>query len=443
MKMGMDNEVVPLLKKKDTHVNITANTEAQLLQKTGRVKKTKARQTAILGACMYMHLMSLGFTVALGVIYVELIRYFDTKRSLAATVQSLFQGLTFLGGIAFSPIVIRFGVGKCTMIASTCGALSLFISIWSVNIYMVIVCIGFFGGLCMSVNYLSAFVAVGWTFSGHRKAALAALTMATALGQIFLPNLIEALIEQYGWTGACMVASGLMLNSLPCGLILYFSKHTFQENVNNSSSSSLKVCTCSSKKDVAFIVFLIVCLIYPGWGAVESWFIVDLTVLRGYGRQAGTVLLSLLGIFGLLGRMMGTALLTVFPTLSMAVPLASVFQFFALGHFIVIYLETYNGMLVGCLIRGLSIGAIMCFQPSMLLELRGIDRFPRTVAICNCFTGIVQIISGYLGGTVADLTGGYDIAFYVATITAAVSGMCLIIVKCLINIGKKTNLQTE
>ncbi|XP_052782367.1 monocarboxylate transporter 4-like [Mya arenaria] len=393
---------------------------------------TRGRQAAVLIACMYMHLMSLGFTQFLGVVYVELVRYFDTQRSLAALVQSVYQGMINIGGIAFSFSVARFGVGVPTMMASVGGALSLIITVASVNINMVIVFIGLICGMAMSNNYLCAFVAVGWTFKTHRRSALGALTMATAVGQTVLPQIAESVISSYSWQSACLIASGLMLNALPCGLILHFSRKYYTKTDLNTQNAGVKVCTCSSKKDIAFILFVIACTLYPGTGAVEMWFIVDLTVLRGYGRQAGTDLSSLLGVFGLCGRFVGTMFMKLFPTISAALPMAVAFEFFGLGHFLVIYFTGYYEMIGGSVFRGIAIGCLWSLQPGMLLELRGLDRFPRAVAVCNLLSGIGQIISGYLGGEIADLTGGYDLAFYIATGVAVICGFFLVFVKCLL-----------
>ncbi|XP_045211487.2 monocarboxylate transporter 6-like [Mercenaria mercenaria] len=399
-----------------------------------RTTPSKWRQCSVLIACMYLHFMSLGFAPVLGVIYVELIRQFNSARSETAIVQSMYQGLTYVGGILFSGVVSKIEVGPPVMIASASSGLALFISAFSVNIYMVIVLVGFVGGMSMSINYLCAFVAVGWMFVANRRAALAFLTMATAVGQTALPNIADYLIDEYGWAGTFMIASGLILNSIPCGLVLYFSRDFFlTENKTSATSSSVreKMCQCRSKQDVAYIMFVVVCLIFPGTSAVESWFTVDISELRGFDRQQGTILLSLVGAFGLVGRLLGTILLTFWPTISIAIPLAIAFQFLALAHFLVVYLTDFYGMLGGIFVRGISIGMVMCLLPGMQLELRGINRFPRTVALCNVTSGLGIVVCGYLGGFIADWTGSYDLAFYIAVGVSVFCGLLMVVIKCL------------
>ena len=399
-----------------------------------RIQPSKWRQCSVLVACMYLHFMSLGFAPVLGVIYVELIRQFNTERSETAIILSMYQGLTYVGGILFSGLVAKIGVGYPVMIASALCGIALFLSAFSVNIYMVIVLVGFISGMAMSINYLCAFVAVGWMFVSNRRSALAFLTIATAVGQTFLPNLADLLINVYGWTGTFMICGGLVLNSIPCGLLLYFSKDFFlKDNKENSNSASVKekICQCDFKQDVTYVIFLVVCLIFPGTSAVESWFTVDMSELRGFDRQQGTILLSLVGAFGLCGRLLGTILLKVRAKIKIAIPLAISFMFLAIAHFLVVYLVDFYGMLGGIFVRGISMGMVMCLLPGMQLELRGIKRFPRTVALCNVMSGAGLVVCGYLGGLIADRTGGYDLAFYIAVGVSVLCGLLMAIIKCL------------
>lgn len=413
--------------------NMEANDRTPLLpetRETVRLKPSKGRQAVMLLACVYLHFMSLGFAIVLGVVYVELIRQFQAQRSEAALVQSAFQGLTYVGGILFSGIVTKYGVGIPVMIASTISSISVFFSAFSVNIYMIIILVGVIGGLAMSVSYLSGFIAVGWTFITSRRSALSFLTMATAVAQVFLPNVAEFLISQYSWSGLFMISGGLMLNCLPCGLILHLSRRYFYKG-KPIEKMNVKLCQFSSKQDIAFILFVVVCAIFPGTGAVESWYIVDLSVLRGFTRQAGTVLLSLSGVFGLTGRLLSTVINKIFPKLRIAIPMTIAFSTFAIAHMLVILLMNYYETILGLVVRGLSIGFLQASIPSMQLELRGLEAFPKTVALCNVMSGAGLIICGYIWGSLADLTGGYDLTFYIASGVAVSNAVTMVIIRCL------------
>ncbi|KAL4237504.1 hypothetical protein ACF0H5_002219 [Mactra antiquata] len=398
--------------------------------KVTRLEPSIRRQTVMLLACAYLHFTSLGFASVLGVAYVELLRHFQCNRSEAAVVQSIFSGLVNIGGIIFSRVVTKHGIGIPVMIASLIGSASMFFSTFSINIYMVISLVGVVCGLSMSINYLSGFVAVGWTFFSSRRAALSFLTMATAVGQAFLPNVADALISEYSWTGLFIISAGIMLNGIPCGLVLHLSKTYFYKE-QPSTSSDAKVCQFQSKLDVAFILLVILCTIFSGTAAVESWFIVDLSVLRGFSRQAGTLLLSLVGAFGLGGRLIGTIILKLYPNIRIAVPMTIACIGLGAAHMVVILFTNYYGMMVGVVMRGLSIGLVKASIQPMQLELRGLEAFPQTVALCNVLTGCGLALCGYILGSIADWTGGYELPFYIATGFAVLDAITVAIIRCL------------
>lgn len=400
--------------------------EQRQLQK--RLPST-GRKTSILLACLYLHFMSLGFSGCLGVIYVELIRYFETSHSLAALVQSCFTGLTFIGGFLFSTLVNKFGVGRPVIVAGVVCASSFFISTLSWNIYLVIISVGITGGLCMGVTYLCGFVAVGWTFVRQRKTALAALTMAVAVSQSVSPNIVGALTDTFGWHGTMILSSGLMLNIVPCGLFLYQSREFFHKTEQNGSEKSTKICACSSKADVALFIFITTCSLLQSTGAVQAWFLVDIAEKRGNDRQMSALVLTIMGIGGLLGRAIGAIFLACCPNVRPSVPLAIAFYLFGIAHFLVIVTISNVGLMSGAMLRGLSVGFLMGLQPVMILELRGIEQFPKVMALTNFLMGIVQITYSYIAGWMTDVTGDYDLVFYIATAAAGLCGTGMIVIK--------------
>ena len=59
---------------------------------------SRTRKAAVLVCCVILHLLSGGTGYALGVIYVELIRVFNSPRTDAALVQSIYMGIMTAGG---------------------------------------------------------------------------------------------------------------------------------------------------------------------------------------------------------------------------------------------------------------------------------------------------------------------------------------------------------
>ena len=60
---------------------------------------SKRRKTVVLIACLVLQMLSFGLGSGLGVMYVELIRVFNSQRTYAAFVQSVYMGIMAGGGI--------------------------------------------------------------------------------------------------------------------------------------------------------------------------------------------------------------------------------------------------------------------------------------------------------------------------------------------------------
>ena len=82
-------------------------------------------------------------------------------------------------------------------------------------------------GLGMSTCYLSGFISVSWIFYEDPGFPLVCLTIGSSMGQFAIPFLYEYFISEYTWSGAFVLVSGLALQCVPFGLIIYTSREYF------------------------------------------------------------------------------------------------------------------------------------------------------------------------------------------------------------------------
>ena len=420
------NEIV--LSHHRTYVNRTESEDDTNSNETtrliGKVEKKPrvasiGRKVVIMLACLYLHFTAAGLISALGVIYVDLIRVFEAPHSEAALVQSLFMGMTIGGGIVFSAMIQKYGTGILVMIASCISALAYIVSVFAPNVPTLIVTIGVISGGSMCVNFLSPFITVGWSFQGNRKTVLAILTLGSTIGQMAFPYIAQYLVDTFLWNGSLLILSGFILNCIPCGLFLHNCKRYFHKGTPNSTKivETLKGCVT----DYIFVLYLAIVWLFSGLGPVEMWFIVDLTILKGLDRTFGTTLLSLLGVFGFIGRLSSAILLRIFQRIDAMVHISYGFVVWGIGHYLVQYFDEVWSLVLAVLVRGLSAGLTVGVLPGTMLEMRGIERYPQTVALCNFMGGSAQVIGGLLGGVTVDITGGYEFIF---TLSAAAFLFC-------------------
>ena len=413
-------------KHSDDEVGDNENTKLLQKQKGTYKEATSGRKVFIMVACLYLHFTTAGLISALGVIYVDLIQVFNSPHSEAALVQSLNMGMTIGGGVIFTAVIQKYGTGLPVMISSLVAGSAYVASSFATNVPTLIALIGVVAGSAMSINFLSAFITVGWTFQGNRKTVLAILMLGSTAGQMSFPYISQYLIDFFRWNGSFMVLSGFIFNCIPCGLLLHKSRQYL--HMTKSSNTSLWTSFIGCAKDYLFVLFLVISFFFSGTAPVEMWFIADLTVLKGFDRSIGTTLLSLLGVFGFIGRLIGAVFLKVFKRVDALVHTSYAFALWGVGHYLVGYFDTLWGLILAVVVRGLSAGLSIATIPGSQIELRGVEQYPQTVAICNLIGGVAQIIGGLLGGVTIDITGGYDFIFTFSAVTFVVCGVLTLVV---------------
>lgn len=76
---------------------------------------------------------------------------------------------------------------------------------------------------------------------------------------------------------------------------------------------------------------------------------------------------------------------------------------------------------------GLFIAANYALTSIILVELITLDRFTNAYGLLLLVQGIANLIGPPLAGWITDLTGNYDLAFYLAGFFIAISGLLMLI----------------
>ena len=392
-------------------------------------RRTHKKEVIILIGCFINHFIILGLNKSLGVIYVELIREFHAHRSEAALVQSVNLGTMLAAGIMFINTVERFGPGLCSLVGMSVATVSVFISVFSTSIFMVIAFAGFTAGLGIGVTFFANFMAINGTFKAKKRVAMAILTVATPLSQFSFQYITEYLLERYYWSGTFLILSGVLLNSIPCNLIIHFNYSVSKKDnvemtkLNDKASSTIEVL----KNSAVIFVFILMMIVNIGI-ITQSLFTVDLAEFRGYNRNEGAVLYSLIGLGSFIGRFSGVLLLAILVNVDATIHYIYGLAMYGVAHFVVIYFTQYATMLVGIILQGYFCGLLASTFPGLMIELCGAGIFPKVLALSNVIDGVVYIVGVFLGSYLADVTGGYGMLYYIA-VGCAEFGAVMIIVR--------------
>ena len=386
---------------------------------------TTMRKVFIMAACVYLQLCVGGMSTALGVIYVDIIRVFDAAHSEAALVQSLFIGTSVSGGVLFTKVLQRFGTGVPVIITSLIGGLAIFASAFAPNVPTLIVLIGLVGGISLCVVFLSTYFTVSRVFLRNTKFYLAIVSIGWTLGQMIFPTFTDFLVQEFKWNGSLIMLSGIIFNGTPCGLLFYTSRNYF--SVSQTQNMSFKDSVIAGIKDYVFLIYLVGFFLFLFVGPVEMWFLVDVTIMKGFDRSVGTFLLTLLGVTSLFGRIIGALFLQLFKVKSL-VHLSYSTLLWGVAHLLIAYFDQLWGLIFAVTLRGLMTGLSGAVYPGSQIEVRDLERFPQTVAICNMMGGVAQTVGGLMGGATVDLTGGYNLIFNLAFLIFLISTLMYVIV---------------
>ncbi|XP_060598081.1 monocarboxylate transporter 6-like isoform X2 [Ruditapes philippinarum] len=358
---------------------------------------SRERKLFLLVSCIIQQLIFAGIGYGLSVMYAELIIVFEAKRSETALIQSIFMAIATGGGILFTGVITKIGPGNSMIIGGTVGCIGLFLSSFSKGLTAIILCTGVLSALGMCMCYLAAFIAVSRMFHENAGPYLVILSLGSSIGQFVVPMFYEMFIEQYTWSGAFILMSGIALQNVPFGVIVHYSKRFYKSNEETGKSTVATLCDFSVLKDwlmwVVYINFHLLALT----GNFEAWFLVDFAISRGFSRESGSLLITALGFANVVGRIFGGFVrfkCTNMPSLNHWIYLSPLL---AIGHVLVVNVNDYWGLFAVCILYGFPFGAMAAQPAAIMLEVTSLKKYPQAMAIANLSFGLANLISGQLG----------------------------------------------
>ncbi|XP_076162612.1 monocarboxylate transporter 5-like isoform X2 [Ptiloglossa arizonensis] len=164
-------------------------------------------------ASFLIHLITDGVTYSFGVFYLEFLYYFEEGKGATAWVASILVGVTLCSGPISGSFVNKFGCRSVTISGSLLASACLLASMWARHIVTLYFTIGI-GTACGS-----------------------------GLGTLVFVPCLKYLIARYGWRGALMICSGIVLNCIVLGALfrpLKASKPQKRSSPEDSFTKSLQ-----------------------------------------------------------------------------------------------------------------------------------------------------------------------------------------------------------
>ncbi|CRL08753.1 CLUMA_CG021268, isoform A [Clunio marinus] len=200
----------------------------------------------IVFASLMVSLIADGISFSFGLLYTELLDYFDEGVTKTAWVGSLFMAVPLLAGPIMSNLVDKYGCQKMTMIGGVLGCTGFVLSAVSNSVEILFFTFGIVSGLGLGVIYVTAVVSIAFWFESKRTFATGIGASGTGLGTFLYAPFTHWLIETYGWRGATLILGGTLLNFCVFGALMIDPDWLIEENKLQGCSQSIQTFSNSS-----------------------------------------------------------------------------------------------------------------------------------------------------------------------------------------------------
>ncbi|KAK7869602.1 hypothetical protein R5R35_003389 [Gryllus longicercus] len=178
--------------------------------------------------------------------------------------------------------------------------------------------------------------------------------------------------------------------------------------------------------DVRFVLFAISNFLLYSWYDVPYVFITDKAIEMGYSEPDASFLISILGILNMLGVIvLGWAGDQSWVNAGVVYAICMAICGVVTG--LVPLLSSYTGLCIVAGGFGLSISANYSLASIILVELITLDRFTNAYGLLLLVQGIANLIGPPLAGWLYDISGDYDLSFYLAGFFIILCGILLIV----------------
>ncbi|XP_049857262.1 monocarboxylate transporter 13-like isoform X2 [Schistocerca gregaria] len=178
--------------------------------------------------------------------------------------------------------------------------------------------------------------------------------------------------------------------------------------------------------DARFSLFAASNFLLYTWYEVPYVFLTDRAVEMGISENDASLLISALGLLNMVGMVilgwMGDR-----PKVNAVAVYAVCMTVCGLCTAVVPLVHTYIGLMIIACIFGLSISANYTLASIILVEMVSLERFTNGYGLLLLVQGLGNIIGPPLAGWLYDISGSYDLSFYLAGLFIILSGLLLFV----------------
>jgi len=405
----------------------------------------------IVAASFLCNMVLDGIGYSFGILLEPLMKYYDKGKGEIAMVGSILAGFIMLVGPISSSLVNKFGPRVTCIIGALVSSLSIFVSTFSPNIYMLMISYGVLGGFGLGLMYVPAVTAVGFWFEKRRSLVTGISTCGSGFGTIvFAPvvSLLEGAL-QWQWCNRivalfCLMCTllGATMRPVPSGnssdddsiaeikkqnpIIKKKAFNASKEEIDymDGESETAPVMEKAPEKQeenlekseekqkngylrvLSNFPFLLVMLgnLPAVMGLYIPYsFLPAMAKQRGIAKSQSALLISLIGFFNTGGRIVSGAV-TDHPRVDALLVTVVALGWGAVCPLLMTLCNSFWSFCLVCIMFGLSLSAWPAVTSSLLVDLLGLELLTSAFGVLTCIRGASAFLGPPLGGFVIDAT---------------------------------------
>ncbi|OWF35485.1 monocarboxylate transporter 12-like [Mizuhopecten yessoensis] len=374
-----------------------------------------------------------GVCYTVGVFFPVFLKHFGGSKAKTMLLSSVINGLSFLFGPVAGASVNRFDCRKVTIVGIIIASGGLFLSTFSPNLDVMILLYSVVGGIGFGLVYTPTIIIVSYYFEKRRALATGIATCGSGIGGFVFAPLSVLLLETYGWRGSLWIITGIVLNGI---VFASFYRSDYPPKVKDDNktksndemtmktmcSSIGKTFDCSILTSPSFIVYSLSCFLVSVGFFVPFNCLPALASDLGISAVQGALLISIIGICNTVSNVVSGFIIDL-PCVDNILANNIVIVTGGVATIFVPYCRTFGLLAVYSVVFGVMIGAFEVLNSIIMVELKGIERLSNGFGLLNMFIGFASIVGSPIAGSLSDVTGNYDVAFYFAGGVITVAGI--------------------
>ncbi|XP_078573980.1 monocarboxylate transporter 13-like [Branchiostoma floridae x Branchiostoma japonicum] len=400
----------------------------------------------IVAGTFLLHVVVVGSTKSFGVFYAEFREVFQESAGITSFISSIPGSAVLLFSLFAGALCNLSSCRTVVMVGGVISAAGLVVSYFAQTMIHLFFSVGILTGFGLSLMFSPGLAMIGRYFDKRHATANGIAVCGTGVGVFALPPLFQFLIDEFGWRGALLIVSGLLLNGCIFGALLrpiHLKEDRKEEEVDIQSNTDQKpkknmhlFCQKITKTfDVTLLKhrpFLLYCVSLFGTLLGNSMIFVHFVANAqdlGVDKTPAAFLLSILGISEAVSRVLNG-------WLSDREMISKVYYYMvgltglAICNIVIPFARSYAVLVVCAVLYGFFSGIFYALIAVLVRKYVGASRISCGLGWAFVFEGAAFLLGAPVAGWLYDATGKYDMSFYAAGIFIFLSVLVLVPISC-------------